>query len=57
MSAYRDHKILDAIADCDRYIEREEPRDPEWRPPEIAKLLEWTIVHRQKLILMLAEGE
>lgn len=54
MSNYQRNSILEAIADCDRYIAKESARDPALRPADIAKLLNWTIAHRAKLLSMLA---
>lgn len=54
MNADHKRKILDVIADCDRYIAREEPRNPTLRPADVAQRLEWYKAHRQKLIGMLA---
>lgn len=54
MTKYQINSILEAIADCDRYIAKESARDPALRPADIAKLLNWTIGHRAKLLNMLA---
>lgn len=53
MTAYEIRKIQDAIADCTRYIDREEKRNASLRPAEIAKRLEWYKAHRAKLENML----
>lgn len=57
MNADRKQRIIDSIADCDRYIAREEPRSADLRPADVAKRLEWYKAHRQKLIQMLADME
>jgi len=46
--------IRSAIADCNRYIAKESARDADLRPAETAKLLDWYIAHRAKLLAMLA---
>lgn len=46
-------KILDAIADCDRYIAKESARSADLRPVKIQELLDWYIGHRAKLVVML----
>lgn len=55
MDANRRRKIIESIAECDRYIAREEARSADLRPPEIAQRLEWYKTHREKLIRMLEE--
>jgi hypothetical protein len=47
-------RILEAIADCDRYIAKEEPRRADLRPADVAKHLEFCKAHKAKLIGMLA---
>ena len=46
-------KIIQAIADCNRYIALEGSRSAALRPVDVQKLLEWYIVHRAKLLSML----
>lgn len=46
--------IRSAIADCNDYIAKESARSAELRPAQIAKLLEWYVTHRAKLLAMLA---
>jgi hypothetical protein len=53
MTTYQINSIRSAIADCDRFIAKEGPRNPSLRPADVAKLLEWTIAHRAKLVGML----
>lgn len=48
-------KILEAIAECDRFIAKEEPRRADLRPVEVARILEHAKTHKAKLIGMLAE--
>ena len=45
--------IRSAIADCNNYIAKEGARSADLRPADIAKLLEWYIAHRAKLLAML----
>ena len=47
-------RIRESIADCDRYIAKEEPRNPLLRPADVAKRLEFYKAHRAKLLAMLA---
>ena len=54
MSKEQTRKILEAIADCDRFIAKEEPRRADLRPADIAKHLEFCKQHKAKLVGMLA---
>ncbi len=47
--------VLDAIAECTRFIDRESKRAAHLRPAEMVDLLAYYISHRQKLIDMLAK--
>ena len=47
-------RIEQSIAECDRYIAKEEPRASDLRPPEIAKLLAFYKEHRANLVKMIA---
>lgn len=53
---YPRHNIISAIADCDRFIEREEKRDPSLRPADGQKVLDQYKAHRIKLQNMLVES-
>lgn len=55
--AEKANRIKQAIAECDRYIEREAPRNPELRPAAVQQHLDFCIDHRAKLEAMLAEAE
>lgn len=48
-------RVREAVAECDRYIALEGPRDPSLRPPEAVELLEKTKAHRARLLAILAE--
>lgn len=48
-------RILQAIAECDRYIAKEQPRRDDLRPQEIKDLLAFYISHRAKLETMLVK--
>ena len=50
MTNYQRNKINEAIADCNRYIEKEGSRASDLRPAEIQKLLDWYHAHRAKLL-------
>ena len=52
---YRSRKIIEAIAECDRFIAKEEPRNPSLRPAEVQKHLDFCKTHRERLIAMLSE--
>ena len=54
MNTQQISSIQSAIQDCDRYIAKEGARDANLRPAEIAKLLDWYMAHRAKLLAMLA---
>ena len=45
--------VQGAIADCNRYIAKEEPRSADLRPADVAELLAFYKSHRAKLIEML----
>lgn len=53
MTKERSRKILEAIAECDRFIAKEEPRNPELRPADMAQHLEFCKQHKAKLVGML----
>ncbi|WP_404995418.1 hypothetical protein [Cupriavidus pauculus] len=52
----RHQRILSALAECDRFIEREERRDPELRPADVQALLDDYKAHRAKLMGMALEA-
>lgn len=54
MTTQQIRSIQGAIADCNRYIALEGARSADLRPADIAKLLDWYIAHRAKLLAMLA---
>lgn len=47
-------RVLEAIAECDRFIAKEEPRRADLRPAQVAKTLAHAKAHKIKLIGMLA---
>lgn len=53
MTAHETKKVIEAIADCDRYIAKEGSRSADLRPADIQKRLEWYKAHRAKLQAML----
>ncbi|NBU79822.1 MAG: hypothetical protein EBS50_12260 [Sphingomonadaceae bacterium] len=57
MTKEQSRRVLEAIADCDRYIAKESPRDESLRPADVQKILQQTIAHREKLIEMLGAAE
>lgn len=48
-------RILEAIGDCDQFIAKEGPRNPDLRPADMQQHLDFCIAHKQKLIDMLAQ--
>lgn len=46
-------RIIEALAETDRFIAKEEPRDPSLRPAAVAALLAKYKAHRAKLVQML----
>lgn len=55
MSQTQIDRIRSAINDCNAYIAKESARSAELRPADVARLLEWYVAHRAKLIAMLGE--
>lgn len=53
ISEAKKHRVMSAIAECDRYISKESKRDPILRPIDVQNRLEWYIAHREKLVAML----
>lgn len=53
MTPYQISSIRSAIADCNRFIDRESARRADLRPADVAELLAWYIGHRAKLAAML----
>jgi hypothetical protein len=47
--------IIDAIAQCDRFIAKEEPRIASLRPAAMQQHLDYCKAHRVKLLAMLEE--
>ena len=54
MTTQEIRKVIEAIADCDRYIAKEEPRNPSLRPAWAVQHLEFCKQHKAKLQGMLA---
>ena len=52
-TAYKTKSILDAIAECERYIAKESPRPADTRPEYAVRCLAHAIAHRTKLLAML----
>lgn len=53
MSNEQNRRIIEAIAECDRFIDREEARNVSLRPADIQKTLAFYKAHRAKLSAML----
>jgi hypothetical protein len=49
----RQNRIIQAIDECSRFIDKEEKRDADLRPSDTQKLLEFYCSHRAKLQQML----
>lgn len=56
MTKDQTRRILEAIADCDRFIANEEPRAADLRPAKIAQHLEFCKAHKAKLQNALVTG-
>lgn len=56
MTKEQTRRILEAIAECDRFIAKEEPRRADLRPADMAKHLEFCKQHKAKLQNELATG-
>jgi hypothetical protein len=54
MTQVQQNKIIQAIAECSRYIEKEQAHRADLRPADVAQHLEFCIQHRAKLQAMLA---
>ena len=54
MTQSQERRVIEAIAECDRYIAKESPRPADTRPTWAAKHLAFCEQHRIKLITMLA---
>lgn len=50
MTTEQERKVRQAIAECDRYIAKEGPRDPELRPAWAQKALDHAYSHKAKLL-------
>jgi hypothetical protein len=49
-------KIVQAIAECNAFIDKESPRDASFRPADVAQHLEFCYKHRERLQKMLTEA-
>lgn len=47
-------RVIEAIAECDRYIDREDKRNPILRPVDVQKHLDFCKAHKAKLQGMLS---
>lgn len=56
MSLYATSKILSAIKECDKFINKEAPRNADTRPADVLDLLNRYIAQRAKLVAMLDEA-
>lgn len=56
MTTEQARRVLQSIAECDRFIAKEEPRNPALRPADMVQHLEFCKQHKQRLIAMLAEA-
>jgi predicted nucleic acid-binding protein len=53
MSEEQSRRIIQAIQECDSFLEKEEKRNPALRPADVAQHLEFCKQHKIKLIAML----
>lgn len=56
LTSYQISKINDAIADCDRFIAKEEPRPAATRPADMQQHLDYCKSHKERLQTMLGTG-
>lgn len=54
MTQDQTRRVIEAIADCDKFIAKEEPRNAALRPADVAQHLEFCKQHKAKLQAMLA---
>ena len=54
MTKTHQNRIIDAINECSRFIDKEEKHSPALRPTETQKLLDFYYSHRAKLQQILA---
>ncbi len=50
LTSYEEKQVLNGIAQCDRYIEKQERLSADLRPAATQKLLDYYKRHKQKLI-------
>lgn len=53
MTVDQQRRVLDALAETQRFIDRETARDARLRPPEVQALLAFYVAHRARLCAML----
>jgi hypothetical protein len=53
MTKEQNQRILEAIADCNKFIAKESARNSALRPADVQKTLNFYIQHRNRLIEML----
>lgn len=53
MSQDEARRVIEAIADCDKFIAKEQPRNADLRPAVVQQHLDFCIAHRAKLQAML----
>lgn len=53
MSQDQTRRILEAIAECEKFIAKEEARRADIRPADVQQHLEFCIAHRVKLAAMI----
>lgn len=56
MTKDQSRRVIEAIAECDRFIGKEEKRSAELRPASAAQHLEFCKQHKVKLIKMLQDA-
>lgn len=55
MTAANRRKIVEALAETQRFIDKESVRNPSLRPADVQKTLDFYVAHKAKLETMLAE--
>ena len=56
MSQEQIRRIHQAIAECDKFIDKESGRRADLRPADVQQYLDFCITHRAKLLAMLGEA-
>lgn len=56
LTASQKSRVFQAIADCERFIDKEARRDSALRPADMQKHLDYCVAHKAKLIEMVGSA-